>query len=207
VRSWLVSAIFAGYADCPTARKSESSGWALCASSFGDAGSDENTGFVDRDAPIAGGNMMSSRLPLGVAVLLLTIVAGNASVAEAWWPPSRLAVLAARQDLRDEVCVALAMDNGRLSPERRAEIMADAKKNLSATELESFKLALDRLSPPPKKVEKTAAQRAAQMAQRSSSSLTRRQATQLLARQTPAGPVIPAGAIQPERMASSGVVR
>jgi hypothetical protein len=155
---------------------------------------------------LQGRNTMSSRLPLGVAVLLVTIVAGNASVANAW-APSRLAALAARQDLRDEVCVALAMDHGHLSPDKRAEILGDAKNILSPTEFEGFKQALDRLSPPPKKVEKSAAQRAAQMTQRKSSSLTRRQALQLMAKQPSSGPVMPDGATRPDRMASNGVVR
>jgi hypothetical protein len=149
---------------------------------------------------------MSIRLPM-VAVLLLMIVAGGASVANAWGT-SRLAALAARQDLHDEVCIAMA--GGHLSPERRFEILADARKILSPAEFEAFGRALDRVAPPPKKSAVAAhfVRHSAQLAQRQakSLSLTRRQALQLLAKPS-SGPVIPDGVTSPERMASAGVAR
>ncbi len=114
--------------------------------------------------------------------------------------------LAARQDLLDEVCVAMAIDGGQLSPEKRLEILGDAQKILDPKEFEAFRRALDRLSPPPPPPKKPAAKRPNQTAQQQSSSLTRLQAMRLSSKAS-AGPVMPAGATQPDRMASRGVVR
>lgn len=66
--------------------------------------------------------------------------------------PGRLAALAARQDLYDEVCIARA--DGKISPASRCTILADAKQILTPQEYESFKRALNRISPPPPSVAK-----------------------------------------------------
>ena len=146
---------------------------------------------------------MSKRLSIGIAILSITIIASGASAAKAW-PYSRLAALAARQDLSDEVCVAMAIDGGKISPEKRFEILGDAQKILDPKEFEGFRRALDRISPPPPK--KLAAKRPNPMAQQESYSLTRLQAMRLSSTAS-AGPVMPAGVTRPDRMASRGIVR
>jgi hypothetical protein len=148
---------------------------------------------------------MSKRLPIGIAVLSITILASGLSAANAW-PHSRLADLAAREDLSDEVCVAMALDNGHLSPEKRLMILDDAHKILTPKEFEAFQRGLDRISPPPPPPKKPAAKRPNQLAQQKSSSLTRLQAMRLSSRMS-AGPVMPADVAQPERMASRGILR
>jgi hypothetical protein len=145
---------------------------------------------------------MSNRLSLGLTVLLVAITVGNASVATAW-PTSRLTALAARQDLADEVRVALAWNHGKLNPMKRAEILGDAQKILDAKELEAFRQTLDRISPPPPNPD---VKRPNPMAQRKSASFTRLQAMQLSSRLA-ASPVMPSGVAQPERMASRSVLR
>jgi len=147
---------------------------------------------------------MSKRLLLGIAILSITIVASGASVAKAW-PHSRLTALAARQDLADEVRIALAIDGGKLSPEKRFEILGDAQKILDPKEFDGFRRALDRISspPPPKKL---AAKRPNPTAQQKSYSLTRLQAMRLSSAASD-GPVMPADVTRPDRMASRGVVR
>jgi hypothetical protein len=149
---------------------------------------------------------MSKRLPIGIAILSITIVASGLSAAKAW-PNSRLTALAAREDLSDEVCVAMALDNGHLTPEKRLMILYDAHKILDPKEFEAFHRALDRISPPPPPPpKKPAAKRPNQVAQQKSSSLTRLQAMRLSSR-TSAGPVMTADVAQPDRMASRGVLR
>jgi hypothetical protein len=165
---------------------------------------------------------MSTRLLIGIALLLTTIVAGSASVAHAW-PKSRLTALAARQDLSDKVCWDMALDRGHLSLAHRCDILADAKEILDAKEFEAFHRALDRLSPPPPK--KLAALRPYQVTEPKSSSLTRLQAMQLSSKtpvaapisgtapapapapETASGPVMPASATEPDPMAADRVVR
>lgn len=121
---------------------------------------------------------MSVRFRASIAVLI-TVVAGSASVAQAW-PKSRLAELAARQDLSDQVCIALSMDNGRITNEHRGDILADAQKILDPKEFQHFHQALDRLSPPLPK--KPVVKRPDQTAQRNPLALTRLQAMKLSSR-------------------------
>jgi hypothetical protein len=59
----------------------------------------------------------------------------------------RLAALAARQDLYDEVCIARA--GGEISPPARRTILCHAKQILTPQEYEAFKTALNRIAPPP----------------------------------------------------------
>ena len=94
---------------------------------------------------------MSNRLPLVAAVLALTIVPGSVPTASGR-EPGRLAAFAARQDLHDEVCIA--MRDGRISREERAEILTSAKKILTPDEYAGFKDNIDRISPPKPAVEK-----------------------------------------------------
>jgi hypothetical protein len=137
---------------------------------------------------------------------MMTIVALGTSAASAW-ERGRLAALAARQDLQDEVCIAMA--GGHMSPDIRFEILSDAKSILSPAEYVAFKQALDRVSPPPPKKKpaaKQAAKQSAQLAQHKtpSSSLTRRQALQLLAEPSHTL-IVPDSVVQPDRMASRGM--
>jgi hypothetical protein len=145
---------------------------------------------------------MSSRLPLRLSIFLFAILVSGASVATAW-PTSRLMALAARQDLSDEVRVALALGHGHISPTKRTIILMDAQKTLDPKEFEAFHRAFDRVAPPPPP--RPVAKHPNSMAQQSSS-LTRLQAMQLSSRMA-AKPVVPAGTTQPDRIASSGVVR
>jgi hypothetical protein len=95
---------------------------------------------------------MGIRLSVGIATLLITILANDMRVATAA-EPSRLAALNARQQLRDEVCIAMA--SGHMSRADRYTILTDAKAILKPAEYEGFKRALDRLSPPPVTVIRT----------------------------------------------------
>ncbi len=91
---------------------------------------------------------MRNRLPMGVAALLLAIIAaGPAAAFEI--KLSRLEALAARQGLRDMVCIAMA--DGRVSVQERTVILMDAKNILYPEEYRIFKRAFSRVSPPPKK--------------------------------------------------------
>ena len=116
-------------------------------------------------------------------------------------PPSRYAALAARQDLCDEVAVATA--DGRLNSDDRLEILADAKTILKPDEYQSFKRALDRRWPPPKK--KPTAKHSPKTARKATGPSPPAQA------KPPAGPslgpVIPAGALLPDWMVPGGVSR
>lgn len=58
----------------------------------------------------------------------------------------RLAAMSARQQLRDEVCIAMA--DGRMTHFERTLILANAKRILKPEECTQFKESLDRLSPP-----------------------------------------------------------
>ena len=116
---------------------------------------------------------------LSIALTLTTLVVGSQSSAMGK-ESSRLAELAARQDLCDDVCIARA--DGRITQRERVAILLQAKKILPAEEYLSFKQSLDRLSPPKKSTQYVAK--------------SKKKPT------TPAsGPVIPAGATQPDRMA------
>jgi len=142
---------------------------------------------------------MRSRLPMGVVALLLTIIAGGSSVAFGM-KPSRLTAFAARQNLCDEVCIAIA--DGRISAWERAEILIGAKQILYPKEYLVFKRALDRVSPP---LKKPAAKHPTKPMRKKPASKPR--PTARPPAEPSSGPVIPAGAILPDRMASSRVVR
>jgi hypothetical protein len=88
---------------------------------------------------------MGIRLWVGVAAAMMTVLVGEARVAAAGEPGQR-AALAARQQLRDEVCVAMV--GGYISRAERYTILTHAKDVLKPAEYESFKRAVDRLSPP-----------------------------------------------------------
>jgi len=90
---------------------------------------------------------MRSQLLWGTATLLMTmtIMAGGIQPATAGHS-GQLAALAARQDLRDKVCIA--MTDGHISRAQRHTLLADAKEILKPEEYQGFKRALDRLSPP-----------------------------------------------------------
>jgi hypothetical protein len=88
---------------------------------------------------------MRSRLRMGIVAVLTLIVAGGTQVAAAW-EPSRLAAMAARQQLRDDVCVAMA--DGQINRFERYLILTDAKRCLKPEEYAGFKESLDRISPP-----------------------------------------------------------
>ncbi len=191
---------------------------------------------------------MKKHILIGLAALLPAVVAGGPSAAFEL-KPSRLEALAARHDLCDEVCIALA--DGKLSDWERTEILIDAKRILYPREFTGFKRALDRVAPPPKKiVPKTVAEngrywkrssrnhvglqwafawvswpkkkpaaehsvagrpRQAERGKVASESRRRRKPpakTSPPSAERPAsGPVIPAGAILPDRMASRVVPR
>jgi hypothetical protein len=75
--------------------------------------------------------------------------------------PGPRAALAARQWLRNEVCIAL--NDGCISPSERYQILCDAKVILTPPEYIVFKQNLDRISPPrPMVAKKHSANRLAQ---------------------------------------------
>ncbi|MFZ1935468.1 MAG: hypothetical protein WCB27_19700 [Thermoguttaceae bacterium] len=84
---------------------------------------------------------------LGAALLLAMLAAGGQSLAAAK-DSGHLAALAARQDLCDMVCFAMA--DGHMSQAHRALILQEAKSVLSPAEYLTFKRTLDRIAPPPK---------------------------------------------------------
>ncbi|MBU4271003.1 MAG: hypothetical protein KKE86_16140 [Planctomycetes bacterium] len=142
---------------------------------------------------------MRNRLPMGIAALLLAIIAaGPAAAFEI--KPSRLEALAARQDLRDQVCIAMA--DGRIGVQERTEILIDAKNILYPEEYRIFKRALDRVSPPPKK---RVARHLVKTAWKQP--VPKPRPTAKPPAEPSSGPVIPAGAVLPDRMASIGPVR
>jgi len=112
---------------------------------------------------------MRSRLSIRLAALLIVVAAGWTPVANGlelgwlgqsvalnpnqWIPfntfkPSRLAALTARQNLRDDVCIA--MNDGQIDPVERFTILSHAKEVLTKQEYEGLKRSMDRLSPPQK---------------------------------------------------------
>ena len=88
---------------------------------------------------------MRIRLPIGVAAVLMVTLATGASPANAG-EPGRLAALTARQELRDQVCIAMA--KGQISRGDRYAILSHAKNILKPEEYEGLKRAMDRISPP-----------------------------------------------------------
>jgi hypothetical protein len=113
-----------------------------------------------------GGDAVQSRWSVGMLGVLLILLADGLQVATAWetghplalaarqdlslaammGQPSRLMALTARQDLRDEVCVAMA--DGRITRSERYQILADARRILKGEEYEAFKRSLDRAMTP-----------------------------------------------------------
>lgn len=88
---------------------------------------------------------MQNRLSVGVAALLLTLVASSTHIATAG-EPGRLAAFAARQDLCDQI--SLAMADGQIDRAERYTILLNAKPILKPDEYESFKHTMNRVSPP-----------------------------------------------------------
>jgi hypothetical protein len=80
------------------------------------------------------------------ALIALTILSSNHVAAVAKESNPR-ATLAARQDLNDKFCVAMA--DGRIAPSERADILRYAKKILKPEEYSVYKQKLDALCPPP----------------------------------------------------------
>jgi len=119
--------------------------------------------------------------------------------------PSRLTALAARQDLCDEVCIAIAMGDGRLTPGRRYEILSDAKRILKPEEYAGFRQHLDRVSPPPPPSQHVAAVKRLPMVAKKKVSTARSKATSL-AKASP-GPSIPRDAILPDRVVLTGWIQ
>jgi hypothetical protein len=113
-----------------------------------------------------------------------------------------LAALTARQDLCDEVCIARA--EGKISPEHRYTILADAKQILKPEEYEGFKRALDRIAPPPPPAptKHASLKRLPKVAQKKSPT-TR---TKAVAKAWPK-PTMPLDAIQPDRVALASEIR
>lgn len=160
---------------------------------------------------------MLVRLPLGITLALATMVAGVASTALAGGYSNRLGALAARQDLRDEVCYAMC--DGSISPEERSSMLFLAHKTLSPQEYQSFKQSIDRLSPPKpvaskeqmaKRWKSGASARAAYAAKKAKQSQNASAKSSLSSNRVaePAGgPVMPTGAILPDRMGPTGVLR
>ena len=150
---------------------------------------------------------MRTRFSLGLVMLSAAIVVGGTPAAWGGWlsdlgfPPSRLAALAARQDLCDEVAVATA--DGRLDGSERSEILADAKSILKPDEYQAFKRAVDRRWPPPPK--KPTAKHPPKTTRKATGPSQPAQA------KPPAGPslglVIPAGALLPDWIVPGGVSR
>jgi len=62
--------------------------------------------------------------------------------------PSRLVALTARQNLHDDVCIAMA--DGQIDPAERFTILSHAKEVLAKQEYEGLKRTMNRLSPPQK---------------------------------------------------------
>lgn len=141
---------------------------------------------------------MPIRLPMGIVAMLLTIMASGARVATAW-EPSRLQALMARQDLRDEVCIAMA--DGHISRAERYAILADAKNILKPEEYEGFKQTLNRLSPP----KSTAAKHPTKVAQKKQSpTMAQHQAPPMA--DPSLAPTIAAEVVVPDWVASTGGV-
>ena len=86
---------------------------------------------------------MQGRLSGSVATGLMLIVLGCGTRVATAGEPGMLAALTARQDLCDEVCIARA--EGKISPEHRYTILADAKQISNPRNTRGSKRALDRI--------------------------------------------------------------
>jgi hypothetical protein len=108
---------------------------------------------------------MQSRFVVRIAAVLMTMATGGTRVAPAGdrdnlvpltvaggiaeitaKGPGHLAALSARQQLRDQVCIAMA--DGRITHFERSLILANARRILKPEEYTQFRESLDRLSPP-----------------------------------------------------------
>jgi hypothetical protein len=152
---------------------------------------------------------MQSRLSMRVAIVTMAVLAGSAHLAVAW-EPGRLTALTARQDLRDQVCIA--MSDGQISRGERYTILTNAKAILKPEEYEGLKRSMDRLSPPQASpaIKSVAARPSSKVAavQRSASAMptkaTRSAEVQALLPTTVfQQPTIPASAILPDRMGAT----
>ena len=162
---------------------------------------------------------MLVRLPWCITLTLVAMVAADASNSIAGGYSNRLAVLAARQDMHDEICYAMA--DGSISPAERGSMLFLANKTLSPQEYQSFKQSIDRLSPPKpvaskeqmaKRWKSGSSARAAYAAKKTKPNQNQNsQATASLppkqAAEPASGPVMPTGAILPDRMGPMGVLR
>jgi len=121
------------------------------------------------------------------------------SLASVSWG-SHLRDLAIRQDLRGQVCVALA--DGRITPQERTEILADARLILKPEEYKSFKRALDRIAPPPQKNKSLSAKHPKGVKKSPVQAQSQKQRPTQPQMEIPAepglSPVIPIGAILPD---------
>jgi hypothetical protein len=126
---------------------------------------------------------MRLRCTLGTALLLTMLAACGQSLATGA-ESGRLAALAARQDLRDMICLARA--DGPISQADRVSILKEAKGVLPPDEFASFKRALDRIAPP----KKMPAKRVAKTTRKKPASV-----------RPEAALVIPTSALLPDRMA------
>jgi hypothetical protein len=147
---------------------------------------------------------MRIQKPIGILALLAAMLFGSGSFAFGWnislpfgWSQGRLARLAARQNLHDEVCAALA--DGVITPYEKAELLANARSTLSAEELPAFQRLIDRLCPPKKSANHS------QTAKRTSAPTNKSQTTP--PEGTSQSPVIPTGAVLPDRMVPETMIR
>ncbi len=144
---------------------------------------------------------MQGRLSGNVAAVLVLIVIGCGVRVATAGEPGRLAALAARQDLCDEICIARA--EGKISIEDRHTILADARQILTPQEYEGFLRGLDRIAPPPPPATKHASvKRLPKVAQKKSPTTRAKAVAKALPR-----PTIPLDAIQPDRVALAGRMR
>jgi hypothetical protein len=105
---------------------------------------------------------------------------------------SRFAAIAARHDLRDEVCLAMA--DGRMTGAERYQIMSDAKRILKPEEYVGFQRAVDRMTRPQSGAAKHSSNEAAS-AKKASAMLW---ADSPMTEELPASPIIPTGVVLPD---------
>jgi hypothetical protein len=129
------------------------------------------------------------RLHSTAAALLVVACLGVATQAPAA-SQSRLGALAARQDLHDMICYAMA--DGSISHAERVMILMQAKGVLTADEYVAFKKTIDRLSP-----QKSTAGQLAKTTRKKPAASRKPSPTP----ESAPGPVMPAGATQPDQVA------
>jgi hypothetical protein len=89
---------------------------------------------------------MASRWPLSFMAIIMAVgIAGIKPTAALG--QSHLRALTARQELRSQVCIAMA--DGQISRMERYIIFSNAKQELESGEYEAFRRSVDQLSPPP----------------------------------------------------------